>query len=146
MGIVIRPFAPSDQTAARALILEGFRERFGAIDETLNPDLHDIAASYARGLFVVACDRSAVVGTGALTPQPDGAAMVSRMSTTATFRGRGIGRAVLDHLVAHAAALGCTRVVLGTNAAWDDAIAFYVACGFAEIRRTDTGVLFEKRL
>lgn len=31
---------------AKNLILEGFRERFGWIDDTLNPDIKDIAACY----------------------------------------------------------------------------------------------------
>ncbi len=146
MSLVVRPFEPHDQEAARALILDGFRERFGEIDETLNPDLHDIAASYANGLFVVACDGAAIAGTGGLTPQPDGTAIVSRMSTAAKHRRKGVGRAVLDHLVTHARSIGGKRLVLGTNIEWADAIAFYQACGFAEMRRTPTGVLFEMTL
>lgn len=146
MSILIREFEPRDQGAARALILEGFRERFGEIDEALNPDLRDIAASYASGLFVVACDGDAIAGTGALTPQPDGTAIITRMSTAAEHRRSGVGRAVLAHLTTHAASLGCTRVVLGTNIEWADAMAFYKACGFAEMRRTPTGVLFEMAL
>ncbi|WP_430507641.1 hypothetical protein [Rossellomorea marisflavi] len=37
---------PEECEQAKNLILEGFRERFGWIDETLNPDIKDIAASY----------------------------------------------------------------------------------------------------
>jgi GNAT superfamily N-acetyltransferase len=146
MSIAVRPFEPRDQEAARALILEGFRERFGEIDEALNPDLHDIAASYVGGLFVVAYDAEAIAGTGALTPRPDGTAIISRMSTAAAHRRKGVGRAVLGHLITHAKGIGCTRIVLGTNIEWADAIAFYEACGFAEMRRTPTGVLFEMTL
>ena len=43
-GIVVRRFAPADQDAARRLILEGLGAHFGSIDESLNPDLDDIAA------------------------------------------------------------------------------------------------------
>ena len=53
---------------------------------------------------------------------------------------------MLGHLTARASALSCSRIVLGTNVEWTDAIAFYKACGFAEMRRTPTGVLFEKAL
>jgi putative acetyltransferase len=143
LDIVVRPFAAPDQQAARALVLEGLGEHFGAIDETLNPDLNDIAASYATGVFLVACDGDRVVGTGALTPQADGVAIVSRMSTAAAHRRRGVARAVLARLVELARERGCGRVVLGTNADWADAIAFYRAFGFEEMRRTPTGVLFE---
>jgi len=53
---LIRPFRPADQEAARRLILQGLAEHFGAVDETLNPDIDDIMASYVdRGhLFLVA--------------------------------------------------------------------------------------------
>src|SRR5262249_6135936 len=45
--LIMRPFAPEDQQAAQALILAGLGEHFGWIDERRNPDLVDIAASYA---------------------------------------------------------------------------------------------------
>lgn len=144
--VTVRAFRPTDQTATRRLILEGFRERFGWIDETINPDLDDIATSYAAGLFVVACDSGEIVGSGALTPQPDGTAIVTRMSTAATHRRRGVGRAVLARLIGGARDRSCGRIVLGTNVEWEDAIAFYLACGFEERRRTPTGVLFEMAL
>ena len=126
----MRPFEARDQAAARALILQGLGEHFGQIDETLNPDLNDIATSYATGVFLVACDGDEIVGSGALTPREDAVAILSRMSTAATHRRRGVGRAVLTRLVEAARERGCSRVVLGTNADWADAIAFYVAFGF----------------
>jgi GNAT superfamily N-acetyltransferase len=143
LDIVVRPFEARDQRAARAVILAGLGEHFGAIDETLNPDLNDIAASYGGAAFLVACDGDEIVGTGALTPRPDGVAIVSRMSTAAAHRRRGVAREVLSRLVDAARERGCTRVVLGTNIDWEDAIAFYRAFGFEEMRRTPTGVLFE---
>jgi GNAT superfamily N-acetyltransferase len=139
----VRPFETADQQSARAVILEGLGEHFGSIDETLNPDLNDIAASYASAVFLVACEGDSIAGTGALTPRDDGVGIVSRMSTAAAHRRKGVARAVLTHLVEHARERGCTRVVLGTNAGWEDAIAFYRAFGFSEMRRTPTGVLFE---
>ena len=141
--ILVRPFEPADQPAVRSLILEGLGEHFGSIDETLNPDLNDIAAAYANALSLVACDGDVIAGTGALTPQADGVAIISRMSTAAAHRRKGVARAVLTRLVEHARERGCSRVVLGTNAGWEDAIAFYRAFGFSEMRRTPTGVLFE---
>jgi hypothetical protein len=47
-GTLVRPFRPADQVAARALIEEGLGEHFGFIDRDANPDLDDIAASYAK--------------------------------------------------------------------------------------------------
>jgi hypothetical protein len=79
--LLIRPFAPADQAAARALILEGLGEHFGQIDPALNPDLAEIAAFYlARGhLFLVAEADGMLVGTGALrVRQPKGRSCGSR--------------------------------------------------------------------
>src|SRR6478736_3388169 len=45
--LVIRPFIPADQAAARALVQAGMGEHFGAIDETRNSDLDDIQAHYS---------------------------------------------------------------------------------------------------
>ena len=115
MDVQVRSFEPGDQKAARALILRGLGERFGAIDETLNPDLNDIAIAYADGAFLVACAGGEIVGTGALTPRADGVAIVSRMSTAAGHRRQGVARAVLVRLTRLARERGCDRVVLGTN-------------------------------
>ena len=50
----IQQFTPADQPAAKALILQGLEEHWGALDLSLNPDLNDIAASYAAGVFLCA--------------------------------------------------------------------------------------------
>ena len=142
--ITVRPFAASDQPAARALILAGFGEHFGVIDETLNPDLDDVASSYADAIFLVAeCD-GAIVGTGALTREPGGDRRVRRMSVAKQHRRRGIARCLLTHLVAHARDAGCDRVVLTTNSDWPDAIAFYLASGFTVVSQPPGGVDFAR--
>lgn len=71
--LVIRDFRPPDQDAARRLVLAGLAERFGWLDETLNPDLIDIHASYVRpgGRFLVGCRGAELVATAALAPEPD---------------------------------------------------------------------------
>ena len=143
-GLTIRPFAPGDQDAARDLILEGLRGRFGsAFDGDLNRDLDDIAASYAGAYFIIAllCDQ--LVSTGALVPRGPEVTQVVRMSVDRRYRRRGIGRAILDRLLERARCSGCRRVILGTNDAWDDAIAFYTSCGFRQVARHQGGILFE---
>jgi GNAT superfamily N-acetyltransferase len=140
--IVVRAFTPDDQHAARALILDGLAAHFGFLDETLNRDLDDIADTFAGGAFFVATIDGVIAGTGGLHLQPDGTANIVRMSTAAQHRRRGVGRAVVRRLIDEARAGSCRRITLATSADWDDAIAFYHACGFDEILRTDTGVVF----
>jgi len=142
----VRRFASGDQAAARSLILDGLAGHVGVLDETLNRDLDDIAATFAGGAFFVVTVDGVIAGTGGLHVHGDGTAQVVRMSTADAHRRRGVGRAVLLPLVEEARARGCGRVTLATNADWDDAIAFYRACGFEEVARTATGVAFTMTL
>src|SRR5512146_2833208 len=90
--IEIRAYRAGDQGAARALILAGLAEHWGQIDPGRNPDLNDIAASYAGAFFAVACLEDRLVGTGALVPRSAETAEIVRMSVAAPLRRRGIGR------------------------------------------------------
>jgi hypothetical protein len=65
--LLVRPFEPRDQRGARRLIIEGLGARCGHIDESLNPDLDDIATSYASAVCLVVEHARCIVGTGALT-------------------------------------------------------------------------------
>jgi GNAT superfamily N-acetyltransferase len=140
--VVVRLFEPADQAAARRLILDGLGQHFGFIDESLNPDLDDIAHSFADGVFVVACVGDVIAGTGGLLHESAGVAQIARMSTALEYRRRGVGRAVVARLFDEARGRGCARVTLATRADWDDAVRFYGACGFSEIGRTAQGIAF----
>jgi GNAT superfamily N-acetyltransferase len=113
--IVIRPFRPEDQAEARALILDGLKEHWGEIDPARNPDLDDIASSYAGGFFRVAVRGGRIVATGALLPRGNGAAEIVRMSVARGERRQGIGSAVLRQLLDDARAAGCRRIILETT-------------------------------
>ena len=127
--IEIRPFRVEDQKMARQLILDGLGERFGFVDEELNPDLDDIAASYGGDLFLVAEQAGVIVGSGALIYEGDGIARVQRMSVLKALRRQGIAGAVLERLIAAARLLWCWRVVLETGF-WEDSVGFYTSKGF----------------
>lgn len=141
----IRPFAADDQAAAQALILDGLSERWGWIDPTLNPDLHDIAASYAPGLFLVAYQEGALIATGALIPEAPGVVRIVRMSVRRDLRRHGIGRLMLQALLARARAQGVRQVVLETTSTWRDAVAFYQRNGFrvVDVRDGETHMLLD---
>lgn len=148
--LTIRPFQPHDQEAARRLILEGLRQHWGFLDESKNPDLDDIAASYAGGVFLVAYLGGELVGTGALLPEegPRGepAARLVRMSVAAHYRRQGIGGRILQALLEQARARGYRRVFLETTATWDDATAFYRAHGFRPLGIRDGDMHFVREL
>jgi len=136
-GILIRPFRPEDQAAAQGLILDGLVEHWGFLDPTKNPDLDDIASTYADGTFLVAWLGDDLVGTGALVREADGVARIVRMSVATHLRRRGIGTLVLKRLCGEARAAGYAQIVLETTSTWEDAIAFYKRNGFRVIGSRD---------
>ena len=79
-----------------------------------------------------AWDGDALVGLGAWKALGAGAAELKSMRTAPGHGRKGIGRAMLDHLIADARAAGVTRLLLetGTNEAFAPARAMYEAAGF----------------
>ncbi|MEM8766653.1 MAG: GNAT family N-acetyltransferase [Pseudomonadota bacterium] len=128
--IQIVSFQKRHQQATADLINAGLGERFGFVDTTMNPDLYDIAASFAGGVFLVALDGETLVATGSLMPVDDTTGQISRMHTKAGYRRQGIASKVLSALEARAAELALQRLVLETNVEWADAIRFYAGHGY----------------
>ncbi|MEM7275828.1 MAG: GNAT family N-acetyltransferase [Actinomycetota bacterium] len=115
----------------RALILAGLRDRLGELDPALNRDLDDLRVSYGHGRTVaVRDDAGRIVGTGTLVPRGDATAEIVRMSVAEAARRSGIGRLVVEDLLATARTWGTRRVVLETTSSWTGAIRFYQSCGF----------------
>lgn len=128
----IRPFVAADQASVRGLVLAGLGDHWGTIDETMNPDLDDIAHHYVEPghLVVVAEIDGRLVGTGTLMTETAESGRLVRMSVAADARGRGIGKRLVAHLLAAATARGFSRVWVETTETWEDAIALYRSCGF----------------
>ncbi len=135
-------FRPEYQQDAKALILAGLKEHWGVLDVSKNPDLDDIAASYADGVFLTAWQDGEMVGTGALRPHADETVEIVRMSIKKEKRRQGIGRAILTELCWQACQLGYKRVILETTATWEEAVAFYRAFGFTATHQTAGDLYF----
>ena len=140
--VSLRPFRPADQRAAQGLILAAMQERWGTLDPGKNPDLNDIASSYADGVFLVACQEGALVATGAFRPHAADTVEIVRMAVRRDRRRRGIGRAMLWTLCWRAYRAGYRRAILETTAHWHDAVAFYRAFGFRITHRAGEDVYF----
>jgi ribosomal protein S18 acetylase RimI-like enzyme len=132
-SLLIREFEPDDQTAARQLILDGLAGHWGELDLTLNPDLNDIALSFANGVFLVAFWEDKLAGTGALVPEGNGRGRIARMSVDQSLRRMGIGRSLLDMLIQYGRELGYNEIVLETTETWEDAVGFYQRYGFETV-------------
>jgi GNAT superfamily N-acetyltransferase len=146
--IRIRPFDPRDQVAARRLILNGLGEHWGFIDETLNPDIDAIDAHYLQPghLFVVAEHEGEIVGTGGLIAEGADTMRMVRISVHRERRRLGLGRRLVEHLVAAARQRGVGRVVVETTNTWQDAIGMYLNCGFTQYAEDEHDVHFVREL
>ena len=128
----IRPFRPTDQSAARQIILDGLRGHWGALDLNLNPDLNNLLSSYVQAghAFFVVEEAGALIGTGALLAEAPGVGRIVRVSVSPTHRRRGLGRAISEYLIAEARRRGCRELLAETTDTWEAAIRLYRECGF----------------
>lgn len=122
-------FDSAMQDVFRSLVLEGMAERWGTIDESLNPDLSDIEGHYGKDCVLVALHGAFVVGTGILLVRAEQGEIV-RMSIRPEYRRRGIATQLLAELVRLASSHGLNRIVVETNAKWKEARDLYEASGF----------------
>lgn len=134
--VLLRP-EPADAAESQWLVEQYFAEidaRFETgLDRArvLTTDVAEI--SPPAGLFVVGRLAGAPVACGALKTVAPGVADIKRMWVSDIVRGRGVGRRLLDRLVAEARAMGLRRVQLDTNRALTEAIALYRSAGFREV-------------
>lgn len=129
-AVEVHELRPNLHGAVRALVLAGLEEHWGVVDPTLNGDLEDPSVAYADGRVLVACDDRRVVGTGTVVPRGGGSAEIVRMSVATEYRGKGVGRRLVEDLVETARTWGMARVVVETSAHWTDVVEFYERCGF----------------
>jgi putative acetyltransferase len=126
--------AIDDPRAPDVLELLGRHLQF-AHDNTPPRDIHALDADRlldpAITFFGFRC-RGELLTVGALKDLGDGHAEIKSMHTAAVARGRGIGRAMLGHLIGVARGRGCRRVSLetGSMAAFAPARALYASAGF----------------
>lgn len=139
MRVTFEDLTSTSHDAVRSLILDGLAEHWGEVDASLNPDLDDMLAAYRTGRTLVGRDGTGkIVATGTLRPRGDAEAEIVRMSVRRDARRFGLGRRLVDELVAIARGWGVSAVVLETTTSWVDAVAFYQRCGF-EVTHVEEG-------
>lgn len=85
-------------------------------------------------LHLAAFDRAGqVVATGRLVWKTDGEAQVRSMAVDGDWRGRGLGRRILERLEEAAEAAGVRRVVLQAR---ELAVPFYEKCGYRVVEKS----------
>lgn len=114
-----------------AELLIDLSERYGGPDP-FAPEPLDLAPP--RGIFLVAHLGGDAVACGGVRPHEDArSGELKRMYTRPAARRRGIARALLLELEAHALTLGYRHLVLETGTRQPEAIAMYEALGYTRI-------------
>jgi len=109
------------------------------VDPVLEADLDDPQRVYDA--VWVATDNDEVIGSVAIRLTDGGAtAELKRMYLQPAYRGRGLGRNLLDQAIGWAHGQRCRSIVLDTSTAMTTAQRLYQAAGFHRTgTRTETG-------
>ena len=127
-------FRPDDLTDPRmhALLAEHLREMH-ANSPACSVHALDLSGLRQPGITVWSLwDGEQLIGCGALRELDPAHGELKSMRIAPAHRGRGLGRRLLDHLMAEARRRGYTRLSLetGASAAFGPAQAMYAAAGF----------------
>ncbi len=96
-------------------------------------DLDDIEDSYLKrgGVFYVLEEKAgSVIGSYGLYPMDSAACELRKMYVHRDYRGKGLGKGLLEHALAEARRLGFRQVTLETASVLKEAIRLYEAYGF----------------
>jgi putative acetyltransferase len=129
--------SPAQIERARELFLEyaeslGFSLCFQNFDQ----ELAGLPGDYAppQGRLLLAEYRGQVAGCVALHPLQPGICEMKRLYLRPQFRGKGLGRALAETVIADARVIGCRKMRLDTvEPVMPNAVAMYRRLGFKEI-------------
>ncbi len=132
--IEIREFLPGDEAAFRRLN-EEWIVRYFALEskdvEALADPRRSILETGGRIFFAVR--QGELVGCCALMATSPGEYEVAKMAVTESCRGAGIGRSLLERVIAEAGTAGARRLYLETNRKLAPAIRLYESAGFRHL-------------
>lgn len=127
-------FKDAHADAFRDLNLEWI-EKFFYVEDLDRQHLDNPQASFVEsgGAILMAERDGVVVGCCGLLKHEDGVYEVSKMAIERRLRGSGIGRILLQEVIAHARNLGAHRLDILSNTCLEPAIRLYRNMGFKEV-------------
>ncbi|MGO9114815.1 MAG: GNAT family N-acetyltransferase [Thermoguttaceae bacterium] len=133
-GFSIRLANNDDISAIRAVLLS-VRSEYGVLGEVgaSDPDLDDLHLNFFRGggcFEVVEDDAKHVVGCAGLYPLNSCQVELCKMYLEKSARGRGLGKRLLEDLLAAARRSGFREILLKTNSVLTEATTLYKKYGF----------------
>jgi GNAT superfamily N-acetyltransferase len=135
--MTIRPAESSDVETARVLFLE-YADSLG-VDlafQDFAREVRDLPGEYVApgGALLLAWDGATAAGCVALRAlEPRDVCEMKRLYVRPVYRGRGLGRALAEAVIAAARVRGYARMRLDTLPMMRDAMALYGRLGFADI-------------
>src|SRR2546421_5293550 len=140
MTLVIEKMLPGHWERVRAIYIEGIATGHATF-ETEDPEWERWDATHMRDGRLVALEGARVAGFAALSPVSArkvyaGVAEVS-VYVGAEFRGRRLGRALLEALIRASEANGVWTLQAGIFPENDASVALHLACGFREVGRRE---------
>ncbi|MDP7050551.1 MAG: GNAT family N-acetyltransferase [Verrucomicrobiota bacterium] len=127
----LRPATNADGDTVRTLVFEVLREYGLPPDpEGTDADLSEIEQHYRNGWFSVLEVDGQIIGSVGLLPQEETVMELCKMYLHCDWRGRGLGRLLLEKALDEAQKRGARRVVLGTARVLGEAVALYEQSGF----------------
>lgn len=136
-NFIIRDADDADSIERARELLREYREIIGIAlhYQPFDHELDGLPGDYAppMGRLLFAESGSDPVGCIALRPRGPGIAEMKRLYIRPAFRGHGLGRALVERIIAEALTAGYRRIVLDTLPEMADAHRLYLAFGFAEI-------------
>lgn len=134
-GFILRPATNTDIPEIKDLIFSILRNYGLSPDPgSTDNDLSDIEKYYFNngGMFevLIHSESRQIVGTVGLWHIDDGNVELRKMYLDKNFRGKGLGRFLLEHAIESARILGFKRIVLETASVLKEAIALYAQYGF----------------
>ena len=129
--------SPAQLAQARELFLEYAQSLgFSLCFQNFDQELADLPGSYAppEGRLLLADYEGQLAGCVALHQLEPGVCEMKRLYLRPQFRGKGLGRALADHIIAEARQVGYQRMRLDTvEPIMKDAVTMYRRLGFREI-------------
>jgi GNAT superfamily N-acetyltransferase len=129
--------SPAQVTQARELFVEYAQSLgFSLCFQNFDKELAGLPGEYAppEGRLILAEYEGHVAGCVALHKLESGVCEMKRLYLRPEFRGKGLGRALAERIIANARAIGYQRMRLDTvEPVMKDAVAVYQKLGFKEI-------------
>jgi putative acetyltransferase len=136
-NLAIRRATNADIAAIRAVLL-AVRAEYGVLSDVgaNDPELDDLEVSFFQGggrFEVIEDIAGRVVGCAGLYPLSRHRAELCKMYIEQSARGRGLGKRLLENLLAAARRSGFREVWLETNSVLTEAITLYTRYGFEPV-------------